>query len=79
MQWDSIRSIADKIGCSRETLRRWDREGERDARRRPRLTGDERERIRLLECEVRELRRADEILRKTSAYFSHAELDRPFK
>ena len=55
-QWESIGSIAGKIGCSRETLRRWVREGERDAGQRPGPTGDERERIRMLEREVRELR-----------------------
>ncbi len=78
-QWESIGAIAAKFGCSRETLRRWVREGERDAGERPGLTTDERERIRVLEREVRELRQANESLRKASAYFAQAELDRPLK
>jgi transposase-like protein len=75
-QWAAIRSIADKIGCSSETLRNWVRQAERDAGRRPGLTSDERERLKDLEREVKELRRANEILRKASAYFAQAELDR---
>ena len=78
-QWESIGAIAAKFGCSRETLRRWVRQGERDVGERPGLTTDERERIRTLEREVRELRQANEILRKASAYFAQAELDRPLK
>ena len=78
-QWESVGAIAAKIGCSRETLRRWVRQGERDASERPGLTTGERERIKVLEREVRELRQANEILRKASAYFAQAELDRPFK
>ena len=78
-QWESIGSIAAKIGCSRETLRRWVRRSERDAGQRPGPTTDERERIRVLEREVRELRQANEILRKASAYFAVAELDRRSK
>jgi len=75
-QWAAIRSIADKIGCSSETLRNWVRQAERDAGRRLGLTSDERERLKDLEREVKELRRANEILRKASAYFAEAELDR---
>ena len=78
-QWESVGAIAAKIGCSRETLRRWVRQGERDAGQRPGLTTDDQERIKVLERENRELRQANEILRKASAYFAQAELDRPFK
>jgi transposase len=75
-QWAAIQSIAGKMGCSSEALRKWVRQAERDRGRRPGLTTDERERLRVLEREVRELRRANEILRKASAYFAQAELDR---
>ena len=75
-QWAAIQSIAEKIGCSGETLRNWVRQGERDEGRRAGLTTTERERVKELEREVRELRRANEILRKASAYFALAELDR---
>lgn len=78
-QWAAIQSIAAKIGCSGETLRNWVRQGERDAGPRAGPTSEERERIKSLEREVRELRQANEILRKASAYFAQAELDRPFK
>ncbi len=78
-QWAAIQSIAAKIGCSGETLRNWVRQGERDERPRAGPTSEERERIKSLEREVRELRQANEILRKASAYFAQAELDRPFK
>ena len=75
-QWAAIGSIAAKIGCTSETLRKWVRQGERDQGRRPGLTSSERERLKALERENRELRRANEILRKASAYFAQAELDR---
>ena len=75
-QWAAIRSIAGKFGCSSETLRNWVRQAERDEGRRPGLTTEERERLRELEREVKELRRANEILRKASAYSAQAELDR---
>lgn len=78
-QWAAICSIAAKIGCAAETLRRWVRQAERDSGDREGLTTSERERIKALEREVRELRQANEILRKASAYFAQAELDRPFK
>ena len=78
-QWVTITSIASKIGCNPETLRSWVRQAERDEGKRPGVTTDERERIKALEREVRELRQANEILRKASAYFAAAELDRPFK
>ena len=72
----AIRSIAQKIGCSGETLRNWIRQAERDRGQRAGPTTDERERIKALERENRELRQANEILRKASAYFAMAELDR---
>ena len=78
-QWAAIASIADKLGCSTETLRRWVRQAERDAGQRSGLTTDERRRLQELEREVRELRRANEILCKASAYFAQAELDRRAK
>src|SRR5690606_1339140 len=75
-QWAAIQSIAGKIGCSAETLRNWVRQAERDSGRRPGQTTEERQRIKELEREVRELRRANEILRKAAAFFAQAELDR---
>jgi len=75
-QWAAIRSIAAKIGCSAETLRKWVRQAETDRGLRGGLTSDEHKRVKDLEREVRELRRANEILRKASAYFAQAELDR---
>ena len=75
-QWAAIGSIASKIGCTAETLRNWVRQAERDTGRRPGLTTEERQRLKDLEREVRELRRANEILRKASAFFAQAELDR---
>ncbi|BAQ47700.1 transposase [Methylobacterium aquaticum] len=75
-QWSAIQSIAAKIGCSGETLRNRVRQFERDQGVRPGQTTDERERIKALERENRELRRANEILRKASAYLAFAELDR---
>ena len=75
-QWAAIVSIAEKIGCSAETLRHWVRQAERDRGRRPGLTTEERQRLKQLEREVFELRRANEILKKASAYFAQAELDR---
>ena len=75
-QWEAIRSIAEKIGCSPESLRKWLRRTEVDSGSRSGVTSDERARMKDLEREVRELRRANEILRKASAYFAQAELDR---
>jgi len=75
-QWAAIVSIAEKIGCAAETLRHWVRQAERDQGRRPGLTTDERQRLKQLERENFELRRANEILKKASAYFAQAELDR---
>jgi transposase len=78
-QWAAIRSIAAKLGCAAETLRSWVRQAERDAGNRPGLTADERQRLKDLERENFELRRANEILEKASAYFAQAELDRRAK
>jgi transposase-like protein len=75
-QWAAICSIASKIGCSGETLRGWVRQAERDEGLREGMTSETRERLKALEREVRELRQANEILRKASAYFAMAELDR---
>jgi len=75
-QWSAIVSIASKIGCTPETLRKWVRQTEVDTGRRGGLTSDERARFKELERENRELRRANEILRKASAFFAQAELDR---
>lgn len=75
-QWAAIRSIAEKVGCTSESLRRWVRQAERDEGRRSGTTSVERDRIKELEREVRELKRSNEILRKASAYFAQAELDR---
>jgi transposase len=75
-QWEAISSIAAKIGCSAETLRKWVRRAEIDSGRRGGLTSEEQARVKELERENRELRRANEILRKASAYFAQAELDR---
>ncbi len=77
--WQAMCSIAKKIGCSGETLRYWVRQSERDQGLREGLTSDDRTRLKTLEREVRELRQANEILKKASAYFAQAELDRPFK
>jgi len=71
-EWAAMTSIADKFGCSPETLRIWVRKTERDSGHRPGLTSADAD-------ELRELRRANEILRKASAYFAQAELDRPLK
>ena len=75
-RWATIKSIADKIGCNPETLRSWMRRHERDTGQRPGLTTTEEQRVKALEREVKELRRANEILRKASAFFAAAELDR---
>ena len=78
-QWAAIGSIAAKIGCTAETLRKWVRQAERDQGLRAGPTTDERERIKVLEREARELRQANELLKKASAYFAMAELDRRSK
>ncbi len=78
-EWAALGSIAAKIGCTAETLRGWVRQAERDQGLRAGTTSEERERLKALERENRELRRANEILRKASAYFAQAELDRRSK
>ncbi len=75
-QWAAITSIASKIGCAPETLRLWFRQAERDTGKRAGSTTEEQSQLKALERENRELRRANEILRKASAYFAQAELDR---
>jgi transposase len=78
-QWATIRSVAEKLGCTVEALRRWVRQAERDGGKRPGLTTDERQQLKQLQRENFELKRANEILRKASAYFAQAELDRRAK
>ncbi len=75
-QWAAMSSIASKIGCTAETLRKWVRRSETDQGIRSGMTSSDRERLKELEREVRELKRANEILRKASAYFAQAEFDR---
>ena len=75
-EWAAIRSIAEKIGCTPETLRKWVRQAQRDAGQRPGMTTSDQQRLKELERENRELRRANEILRKASAFFAQAGLDR---
>ena len=78
-QWAAIASIAAKIGCTAQTLSSWVRRAERDQGQRPGTSTDERDRIKALERENRELRQANEILRKASAYFAQADFDRRWK
>jgi len=78
-QWAAIRSVGEKLGIRTESLRRWVRQVERDAGQRPGRTTDERQRLKQLERENFELKRANEILRKASAFFAQAELDRRSK
>jgi transposase len=78
-QWATIRSVAEKVGCPVEVLRRWVRQAERDRGERPGLTTDERQRLKQLERENVELKRANEILKKAAAFFAQAELDRRAK
>ena len=78
-EWAAICSIAEKLGCTAETLRKWVRQGETNRGLRAGRTTEERGRIKELEREVGELRRANEILRKASAFFAQAELDRTRK
>ncbi len=78
-QWATMRSVAEKLGCTVEALRRWVRQAERDRGQRPGLTTDESQQLKDLQREVFELKRANEILKKASAYFAQAELDRRAK
>jgi len=75
----AYRAIAPKLGCSPDSLRAWCQQADRDAGQRSGLTSEEKVRLKALERENRELRQANEILKKASAYFAQAELDRPFK
>ena len=75
-EWAAISSVAGKIGCKAETLRKWVRQAQRNSGTRAGLTTAERDQLKRLEREVRELKRANEILRLASAYFAQAELDR---
>jgi transposase len=75
----ALTAIAGKLGCSPDDLRTWVRQVQRDGSERPGPTSEEKARIKELERENRELRQANEILRKASAYFAQAELDRPFR
>jgi transposase len=78
-QWAAIRSVAEKLGCTSEALRRWVRQAERDRGERPGLTTDERAQLKQLQRENFELKRANEILKKAAAFFAQAELDRRAK
>ena len=78
-RWSAIVSIASKIGCTSQTLNEWVKKAEVDAGRRAGVPTDRAARLKALERENRELRQANEILRKASAYFAQAELDRRFK
>ena len=78
-QWAALISIANKIGCTPETLRKWVRRAETDQGQRSGVTTDDRERLKRLERENKELRRANDILRTASAFFAQAELDRRLK
>ena len=75
----AIKSIAPKIGCGPDTLRVWVRRAEPVSGRRDGVTTAERGRIKALERENRQLRQANQILKKASVYFAQAELDRPFQ
>ena len=78
-RWAAITSISGKIGCTAQTLNEWVKKAEVDSGRKPGLTTDMAAKLKTLERENRELRQANEILRKASAYFAQAELDRPFR
>ena len=78
-RWAAIVSVSSKIGCTAQTLHQWLGKAERDSGRKPGMTTDAAAMLKALEREVRELRQANEILRKASAYFAQAEIDRPFK
>jgi len=75
-RWASVASVAEKLGCAAQTLHRWVVQAERDLGKRAGLSMSEREKLKELESENRELKRANEILRTASAYFAQAELDR---
>jgi transposase len=78
-RWAAVESVAAKIGCSAQTLNEWLKKAEVDSGKRPGVPSEVSERLKALKRENRELRQANEILRKASAYFAQAELDRRFK
>jgi transposase-like protein len=78
-RWSAILSISSKIGCAPQTLNEWVKKAEIESGRRGGVTTEMAEKMKALERENRELKQANEILRKASAYFAQAELDRPFK
>ncbi len=78
-RWSALASIASKIGCTAETLRSWVKQSEIDTGRRDGMSSDDRARLKALEKENKELRRANEILKTASAFFAQAELDRKLK
>jgi len=78
-RWAAVESIAAKIGCAAQTLHNWTKKAEVDGGKRAGVPSDLAEKLKALERENRELRQANEILRKASAYFAQAELDRPFR
>ena len=78
-RWAAIQSVSEKIGCTPQSLHEWVRKTEVDSGKRAGVSTDMAEKLKALERENRELRQANEILRKASAYFAQAELDRPFK
>jgi transposase len=78
-RWAAVVSIAEKIGCVPQTLHEWVKKAEVDSGKRAGVPTEVADKVKALEREVRELRQANEILRKASAYFAQAELDRPFK
>jgi len=78
-RWAAVVSISEKIGCVPQTLHEWVKKSEVDNGKRAGVPTDVAEKLKALERENRELRQANEILRKASAYFAQAELDRPFK
>jgi transposase len=78
-RWTAVASVAGKIGCAPQTLHEWVKRADIDSGKRGGISSDMAEKLKALERENRELRQANEILRKASAYFAQAELDRPFK
>jgi transposase len=78
-QWQAIKSIAAKLGCSPDSLKSWFRQSQTDRGAIAGVTTEEKTRIKALEKEVKELRRANEILKTASAFFAAAELDRKLK
>ena len=78
-RWAAVSSIAAKIGCTAQTLHEWVKKSDRDSGRTPGIPADVAEKLKALERENRELRQANDILRKASAYFAQAELDRRYR